>query len=206
MFFTAIYRDFEFETFGCEFIMCTRICCLCADSIYRDLVSKFWRWRLSNSTCFRDALCSCSLKAWNAKLHLFLSVCYCVLPFHVFFLILLLFNSQELAVYPFFLWSSWDSKKEMLVSALLTSVGINTGLCFLFFILYSVLRKQPSNYEVYIPRLVAEGKSKRRSHFNLERLLPSPGWVKKAWKLSEEELLSRSGLDAVVFMRIIIFR
>ncbi|XP_056165318.1 CSC1-like protein At1g69450 isoform X2 [Syzygium oleosum] len=93
----------------------------------------------------------------------------------------------------------------MLVSALLTSVGINTGLCFLFFILYSVLRKQPSNYEVYIPRLVAEGKSKRRSHFNLERLLPSPGWVKKAWKLSEEELLSRSGLDAVVFMRIIIF-
>lgn len=93
----------------------------------------------------------------------------------------------------------------MLVSALLTSVGINTGLCFLFFILYSVLRRQPSNYEVYIPRQVAEGKSNKRSYFNLERLIPSPGWVKKAWKLSEEELLSISGLDAVVFMRIIIF-
>ncbi|OWM89512.1 hypothetical protein CDL15_Pgr024260 [Punica granatum] len=93
----------------------------------------------------------------------------------------------------------------MLVSALLTSVGINTGLCCLFFTLYSVLRKQPINYEVYVPRLLAEGKSRRRSRFNLERLIPSPGWVKKAWQLTEDELLSMSGLDAVVFMRIIIF-
>lgn len=93
----------------------------------------------------------------------------------------------------------------MLVSALLTSVGINFGLCVLFFTLYSVLRKQPSNYEVYIPRLVAEGSSKRRSRFNLERLIPSPGWVKRAWNLTEEELLSSSGLDAVVFMRVITF-
>ncbi|KAK2636143.1 hypothetical protein Ddye_030935 [Dipteronia dyeriana] len=93
----------------------------------------------------------------------------------------------------------------MLVSALLTSLAINSGLCVLFFVLYSILRKQPSNYEVYIPRLLAEGSSKRRSRFNLERLIPSPGWVRRAWKLTEEELLSSSGLDAVVFMRIITF-
>lgn len=94
----------------------------------------------------------------------------------------------------------------MLVSALLTSVGINSGLCVLFFTLYSILRKQPNNYDVYIPRLLVEGTSKGRSGFNLERLIPSPGWVRAAWKLSEEELLSSSGLDAVVFMRIITFR
>ncbi|XP_041014855.1 CSC1-like protein At1g69450 isoform X1 [Juglans microcarpa x Juglans regia] len=93
----------------------------------------------------------------------------------------------------------------MLVSALLTSVGINSGLCVLFFTLYSILKKQPSNYDVYIPRLLVDGTSKRRSHFNLERLIPSPGWVRRAWNLSEEELLSSSGLDAVVFMRIITF-
>lgn len=93
----------------------------------------------------------------------------------------------------------------MLVSALLTSVGINSGLCVLFFTLYSILRKQPNNYDVYIPRLLVEGTSKGRSGFNLERLIPSPGWVRAAWKLSEEELLSSSGLDAVVFMRIITF-
>ncbi|KAL5100187.1 hypothetical protein RYX36_004514 [Vicia faba] len=93
----------------------------------------------------------------------------------------------------------------MIVSALLTSVGINTALCVLFLTLYSVLRKQPSNYEVYLPRLLVEGISKRRSHFNLERLIPSPGWVAKAWKLSEEELYSLAGLDGLVFMRIITF-
>ncbi|KAF2299149.1 hypothetical protein GH714_030804 [Hevea brasiliensis] len=93
----------------------------------------------------------------------------------------------------------------MLVSALLTSLGINSGLCVLFFILYSILRNQPSNYEVYVPRLLAEGNSKRRSHFNLERLIPSTGWIKRAWKLSEEDILSSSGLDAVVFMRVITF-
>jgi len=57
-----------------------------------------------------------------------------------------------------------------------------------------------------VPRLLVEGTSKRRSHFNLERLIPSAGWVAKAWKLSEEELYSSSGLDGVVFMRIITFR
>ncbi|XP_077224000.1 hyperosmolality-gated Ca2+ permeable channel 2.3 isoform X2 [Tasmannia lanceolata] len=93
----------------------------------------------------------------------------------------------------------------MILSALLTSVGINLALCILFFTLYSILRKQPGNVKVYVPRLVAEGILRQSSDFNLERLLPSPGWVKRAWQLSEEELLSMSGLDAVVFMRIFIF-
>uniref|UniRef100_A0A6N2NBN3 CSC1/OSCA1-like 7TM region domain-containing protein n=1 Tax=Salix viminalis TaxID=40686 RepID=A0A6N2NBN3_SALVM len=86
----------------------------------------------------------------------------------------------------------------MLVSAILTSVGINSALCVLFLVLYSILKKQPSYYEVFVPRLLAEGSSKRRSRFNLERLIPSTGWLSKAWKLSEDELLSSSGLDAVV--------
>ncbi|XP_010258239.1 PREDICTED: CSC1-like protein HYP1 [Nelumbo nucifera] len=93
----------------------------------------------------------------------------------------------------------------MIVSALLTSVGINLGLCILFFTLYSILRKQPSNANVYGPRLVAEGKSQQNSCSNIERLLPSPGWVRRAWQLSEEEILSTTGLDAVVLMRIFIF-
>ncbi|XP_021807452.1 CSC1-like protein At1g69450 [Prunus avium] len=93
----------------------------------------------------------------------------------------------------------------MLVSALLTSLLINSGLCVLFFTLYSILRKQPSNYEVYMPRLLAEGESNTSSIFNLERLIPSPDWVKTAWQLTEDDLLSSSGLDAVVFMRLINF-
>ncbi|KAH7833337.1 hypothetical protein Vadar_005251 [Vaccinium darrowii] len=93
----------------------------------------------------------------------------------------------------------------MIVSALLTSVGINFGLCVLFFTLYSILRKQPIHYDVYVPRLLANGESEHGSCFNFERLIPTPGWVRRAWRHSEEELLASSGLDAVVFMRIIIF-
>ncbi|RWW16280.1 hypothetical protein BHE74_00005451 [Ensete ventricosum] len=94
----------------------------------------------------------------------------------------------------------------MIVSALLTSVGINLGLCVLFFALYSVLRKQPCNLKVYAPRLVAEGRAGKRSHFNIEGLLPSAGWVRRAWQPSEDELLNSCGLDGVVFNRIFIFR
>lgn len=93
----------------------------------------------------------------------------------------------------------------MILSALLTSVGINLSLCLIFFILYSILRKQPVNADVYAPRIVAEGKYDQRSDFNLERLLPSTSWVNRAWHPSEEELLTRAGLDGVVFMRIFIF-
>lgn len=93
----------------------------------------------------------------------------------------------------------------MILSALLTSVGINLALCFLFFTLYSILRKQPGNINVYAPRLVAEGKAQQRGRFNLESLLPTASWVKKAWQPSEDELLSIVGFDAVVFMRILTF-
>ncbi|GMI67423.1 hypothetical protein 1, ARABIDOPSIS THALIANA HYPOTHETICAL PROTEIN 1 [Hibiscus trionum] len=93
----------------------------------------------------------------------------------------------------------------MILSALLTSVGINLGLCFLFFALYSILRNQPGNIPVYSPRLFGERKTEQEDEFNLERLLPSPGWLKRAWQPSEDELLSITGLDAVVFMRIFTF-
>ncbi|KAL4586799.1 hypothetical protein LXL04_011443 [Taraxacum kok-saghyz] len=65
--------------------------------------------------------------------------------------------------------------------------------------------KQPGNYKVYAPRLLAEGRAERPSRFKILRLLPTAGWLKNAWQPSEDELLAHSGLDAVVFMRIITF-
>lgn len=95
----------------------------------------------------------------------------------------------------------------MILSALLTSVGINLGLCLLFFTLYSILRKQPGNFYVYAPRLVDKEKSQPQESddFYLERLLPSAGWVRNAWQLSEDEILSISGLDGLVLTRIFTF-
>lgn len=93
----------------------------------------------------------------------------------------------------------------MQISALLTSAGINIGLCVLFLSLYSVLRKQPTNLRVYFGRRIAEH-NRQREAFILERFVPSTGWIVKALECTEEEILAAAGLDAVVFNRILVFR
>ncbi|XP_072072123.1 CSC1-like protein HYP1 [Arachis hypogaea] len=92
----------------------------------------------------------------------------------------------------------------MILSALLTSVGINFSLCFIFFTLYSILREQPGNIPVYASRLVSEDKLPEGAQFNLGRR-PTAGWMRRAWEPSEDELISNAGLDAFVFMRIFVF-
>ncbi|CAL9166175.1 unnamed protein product [Musa hybrid cultivar] len=93
----------------------------------------------------------------------------------------------------------------MKLSALLTSAGINIGVCALLLSLYSVLRKQPGNVNVYFGRRLAEEHGRHRDSYVLERFVPSPSWIVKAWQYTEEEILSAAGLDAVVFLRAIVF-
>ncbi|CAD6269463.1 unnamed protein product [Miscanthus lutarioriparius] len=93
----------------------------------------------------------------------------------------------------------------MKISALLTSAGINIGLCVLFLSLYSVLRKQPANVRVYFGRRIAEEHDRLRGAFILERFVPSTGWIVKALQCTEEEILAAAGLDAVAFNRILVF-
>ncbi|QCD99072.1 glycogen debranching enzyme [Vigna unguiculata] len=90
------------------------------------------------------------------------------------------------------------------INALLTSAGINIGLCVVLFSFYSVLRKQPSNVNVYFGRRLASQHS-RRVDLCLERFVPSPSWILKAWETSEEEILAIGGLDGVVFVRMLVF-
>lgn len=96
-------------------------------------------------------------------------------------------------------WAGMD------IAALLTSAGINIAVCVVLFSIYSVLRKQPGNVNVYFGRRLA---SKRSKHidFCLERFVPSPSWILKAWETSEDEILAIGGLDAVVFVRILVLR
>ncbi|XP_058221356.1 CSC1-like protein RXW8 isoform X1 [Rhododendron vialii] len=90
------------------------------------------------------------------------------------------------------------------IAGLLTSAGINIGLCLVLLSLYSVLRKQPSNACVYFGQRLAQLQSKGRDHFSFDRFVPSPRWIVKAWEASEEEILACGGLDAVVFLRIVV--
>ncbi|RRT40681.1 hypothetical protein B296_00043704 [Ensete ventricosum] len=94
----------------------------------------------------------------------------------------------------------------MNISALLTSAGINIGFSALFLSLYSILRKQPSNVYVYFGRRLEKENSRNEDPFTLERFVPSASWIVKAWEVTEDEILSIGGLDAVVFLRIFVFR
>ncbi|KAM0908568.1 hypothetical protein ACQ4PT_015373 [Festuca glaucescens] len=94
----------------------------------------------------------------------------------------------------------------MKISALLTSAGINIGLCVLFWSLYSVLRKQPTFVRVYFGQRIAEERRLLREAFILERFVPSTGWIVKALQCTEEEILAAAGLDAVAFNRMLVFR
>ncbi|XP_031123788.1 CSC1-like protein RXW8 isoform X2 [Ipomoea triloba] len=93
----------------------------------------------------------------------------------------------------------------MILSALLTSAGINTVVCLVCFGLYSILRKQPSLVDVYFSQNLAHVRLKRYDPFCLERFVPSPSWIVKAWETSDEEITSIGGLDALVFVRTIVF-
>ncbi|XP_039042573.1 CSC1-like protein RXW8 [Hibiscus syriacus] len=94
----------------------------------------------------------------------------------------------------------------MEVGDLLTSAGINIGICAVLLTLYSILRKQPANACVYFTRkLVSEPISGIGDPSCLTRFVPSAGWITKAWQATDEEILAVGGVDAVAFMRIVVF-
>ncbi|MBA0868113.1 hypothetical protein Goshw_009016, partial [Gossypium schwendimanii] len=89
---------------------------------------------------------------------------------------------------------------------LLTSAGINIAICVVLLSLYSILRKQPGNACVYFTRrLVSEPVRGTGVISCFERFVPSTGWIAKAWQATDEEILAVGGVDAVAFMRIVVF-
>ncbi|KAM0050454.1 putative calcium-dependent channel, 7TM region phosphate [Helianthus debilis subsp. tardiflorus] len=86
--------------------------------------------------------------------------------------------------------------------SLLASAGINIGLAIVILCLYSVFRKQHSNANIYYPRRLSLNHpiSFDRS-FTLRRFLPSLDWIGEAVRVSEDEILTSCGLDALVVIR-----
>ncbi|KAK2974423.1 hypothetical protein RJ640_028587 [Escallonia rubra] len=94
----------------------------------------------------------------------------------------------------------------MNLSGFLTSAGINCAICVVLFLLYSILRKQPGNVNVYFGQRLARLRLGNHDPSLIDRFVPSASWILKAWKTSEEEILAIGGLDAVVFLRTLVFR
>ncbi|KAH7849963.1 hypothetical protein Vadar_025702 [Vaccinium darrowii] len=82
---------------------------------------------------------------------------------------------------------------------LMIATSINIGLCVVLFSFYAILRKQPGNTCLYFGRRRAQLWSKGRDR----KLVPR--WISEARQASDEQMLAKGGLDAVVFLRMITF-
>ncbi|CAA3022413.1 CSC1 At3g54510 isoform X1 [Olea europaea subsp. europaea] len=94
----------------------------------------------------------------------------------------------------------------MNAEGLLVSAAINIGLALLILTVFSILRKQPSNATIYYPRRLSQHhRLSFDRHLTLRRLLPSLEWIRRAYSVSEEEILDTCGLDVFVLIRIFKF-
>lgn len=90
--------------------------------------------------------------------------------------------------------------------SLIASAAINIGLALLLLSLFSILKKQPSNADIYYARRLAKNQQiPFDSIFTLRRYLPSVSWISHAFRVSEDEILDSAGLDALVVIRLFKF-
>ncbi|XVF82089.1 hypothetical protein PTKIN_Ptkin16aG0016000 [Pterospermum kingtungense] len=89
---------------------------------------------------------------------------------------------------------------------LLASVAINIGLAMVILFLFSILKKQPSNAPIYYPRPLSKHQQVIfPPPFSLCRFFPSFSWIPRAFRLTEDQILETSGLDALVVIRLFKF-
>ncbi|KAF9593948.1 hypothetical protein IFM89_026191 [Coptis chinensis] len=91
--------------------------------------------------------------------------------------------------------------------SLFASASINIGLAFFILSLFSIFKKHASNSLIYYARPLSKHQQHIPLHpsFTLSSLLPSFSWIPRAFRVSEEEILQHSGLDALVVIRLFKF-
>ncbi|XP_052295905.1 CSC1-like protein At3g54510, partial [Citrus sinensis] len=101
----------------------------------------------------------------------------------------------------------------------LASAVINIALALIILTLFSILKKQPSVAPIYYARRLSSiiQQNDRNSipllsfdhHHSftrtLSRILPSFSWIPRAFRVTEEEILQTSGLDALIVIRLFKF-
>ncbi|CAH1425169.1 unnamed protein product [Lactuca virosa] len=91
-------------------------------------------------------------------------------------------------------------RAHVLSKSLIASATINIGLALVILCLFSVFRKQPANANIYYPRRLA---LRHTISFDRSsnRFFPSVDWIRDAVRVTEDEILSTLGLDALVLIR-----
>jgi len=95
----------------------------------------------------------------------------------------------------------------MNTNSLLASAAINIGLAFVTLSLVSLLKKQPSTASIYYTRPFSHHHQipLQSPSTSLHRFLPSVGWVFRAFRATEAEILNAHGVDALVIIRLFKF-
>ncbi|PKI63007.1 hypothetical protein CRG98_016646 [Punica granatum] len=90
--------------------------------------------------------------------------------------------------------------------SLLASATINIGMAFLVLSLFSIFKKQPSTAPVYYARRLSQ---RSRVPFDppltFRRFTPSVSWILRAFRVTEDEVIESSGLDALIIIRLFKF-
>lgn len=90
----------------------------------------------------------------------------------------------------------------MNAGSLLASAAVNIGLACIVLSIFSILKKQPSNAAIYYARRLSLGQTISFEPFTFRRFLPSVTWIPRAFRVSEDDILSSGGLDALVTIRL----
>lgn len=88
----------------------------------------------------------------------------------------------------------------MTPESLIASASINIGLAIVIICLFSVLRKHHANANIYYSRRIGLGISVAYEG-SYRRFLPSFEWIRDAVKVTEDDILTNCGLDALVVVR-----
>nr|GMD62656.1 CSC1-like protein At3g54510 [Ipomoea batatas] len=91
----------------------------------------------------------------------------------------------------------------MNAESLLVSAAINIGLAIFILSLFSILKNQPFYASIYYARRLhlRQNPFASPTPSALHRLLPSLDWIRRAVRVSEDEILETHGLDVLVFIR-----
>ncbi|XP_021675091.2 CSC1-like protein At3g54510 isoform X3 [Hevea brasiliensis] len=90
--------------------------------------------------------------------------------------------------------------------SLIASATINFGLALIVLSLFSIFKKQPSNAPIYYARRLSKRHHIPFDHsFTFSRFIPSVSWIPRAFRVTEDEILQISGLDALIIIRLFKF-
>lgn len=90
--------------------------------------------------------------------------------------------------------------------SLTVSASINIVFAITILLFFSILKKQPSNSTIYFARRLSLNHHMAFDKtLTLSRFIPTVYWIRRAFRITDAELLENCGLDAFILIRLFKF-